>query len=328
MMFMGFVVSLLFRNYRMAAKPFSVKSPTTNTRWNRVSRQAARPNTGQAIWAFPPQTGILAGMEQRSLHHVFLSPHLDDVALSCGGRLAALRWRTRGEPRQRVTVVTIFAGSPADDALTPFAHELKTRWGNAGDAVAVRRAEDLAAMQLLGAQSVHLGLLDCVYRQDATTGAALYSTREHIFGEVHPYESPWPPEAEARLREALADLAEATTVYAPLAAGHHVDHQIVQRLAFALTATGQRLVFYEDYPYAGDAQTVREAQALWPQQCWQDEVFSLDEEELRRKGDAVACYASQISTFWPDAATMREALHAAALRAGSGTLAERYWHAP
>jgi hypothetical protein len=35
MMFMGFVVSLLFRNYRMAAKPFSVKSPTTNTRWNR-----------------------------------------------------------------------------------------------------------------------------------------------------------------------------------------------------------------------------------------------------------------------------------------------------
>jgi hypothetical protein len=36
MMFMGFVVSLLFRNYRMAAKPFSVKSPTTNTRWNRV----------------------------------------------------------------------------------------------------------------------------------------------------------------------------------------------------------------------------------------------------------------------------------------------------
>jgi hypothetical protein len=36
-MFMGFVVSLLFRNYRMAAKPFSVKSPTTNTRWNRVA---------------------------------------------------------------------------------------------------------------------------------------------------------------------------------------------------------------------------------------------------------------------------------------------------
>jgi LmbE family N-acetylglucosaminyl deacetylase len=273
-------------------------------------------------------------MAQRSPHHVFLSPHLDDVALSCGGRLAALCGRTRAAlrgrirpaPRQRVTVVTLFSGSPADDTLTPFAQELKARWGNASDAVAARRAEDLAAMQLLGAQTVHLGLLDCVYRQDPATGVALYPTREHIFSEIHPREAPWPPEAEARLREALPDLAEAT-IYAPLAAGHHVDHQIVQCLTFALIATGQKAVFYEDYPYAGDAQTVSAAQLLWPQWRWQEEAVILTEDDLRRKGDAVACYASQISTFWPDADTMRDALRAAALRAGGGILAERYWQA-
>jgi hypothetical protein len=49
MMFMGFVVSLLFRNYRMAAKPLSVKSPTTNTRWNRFPTSTQ----GERIWNQP-----------------------------------------------------------------------------------------------------------------------------------------------------------------------------------------------------------------------------------------------------------------------------------
>jgi LmbE family N-acetylglucosaminyl deacetylase len=41
--------------------------------------------------------------------HVFVAPHPDDIALSCGGLVASLR-----ELGQSVTVVTVFSGGPAD----------------------------------------------------------------------------------------------------------------------------------------------------------------------------------------------------------------------
>jgi LmbE family N-acetylglucosaminyl deacetylase len=40
--------------------------------------------------------------------HVFISPHPDDAALSCGGLIASLR-----ELGQNVTIVTVFSGGPA-----------------------------------------------------------------------------------------------------------------------------------------------------------------------------------------------------------------------
>ena len=43
--------------------------------------------------------------------HVFISPHPDDVALSCGGLIASLR-----ELGQNVTIITVFSGGPADGA--------------------------------------------------------------------------------------------------------------------------------------------------------------------------------------------------------------------
>jgi LmbE family N-acetylglucosaminyl deacetylase len=46
--------------------------------------------------------------------HVFVAPHPDDVALSCGGLIASLR-----ELGQNVTIVTVFSGSGAYDAGAP-----------------------------------------------------------------------------------------------------------------------------------------------------------------------------------------------------------------
>jgi LmbE family N-acetylglucosaminyl deacetylase len=50
--------------------------------------------------------------------HVFVAPHPDDVALSCGGLIASLR-----ELGQNVTIVTVFSGSGASDRLTPYQRE-------------------------------------------------------------------------------------------------------------------------------------------------------------------------------------------------------------
>jgi len=50
--------------------------------------------------------------------HVFVAPHPDDVALSCGGLIASLR-----ELGQNVTIVTVFSGDGASDRLTSYQRE-------------------------------------------------------------------------------------------------------------------------------------------------------------------------------------------------------------
>jgi len=258
-------------------------------------------------------------MEPSGHSHVYLSPHLDDAVLSCGGTIYAQA--CRGE---RVLVVTVFAASPLDPDLTPFARELGERWGGAADPVAARRAEDCAALARLGARGLHLSYLDCVYRRHPDTGEPLYPTVDDIFAEIHP--------AEATLADTLYhDLCRRLTagcrlvLYAPLGAGHHVDHQLVRQVAVRLQADGAQVELYEDWPYADDATAV--ARALDGEQGrWRRRVSLLSEEALIAKANAVACYASQISTFWPDLEAMRRALREQAARVGAGGLGEGFWY--
>lgn len=261
-------------------------------------------------------------MAKHSYQHIYLSPHLDDAVMSCGATIHA-----QVRAGERVLVVTFFAGSPPADDLTAFTLELKERWGGAADPVAVRRSEDLAAMRVLGAHALHLPFYDCVYRQATETSEALYPTVEHIFGDVHPLEADLPRELLVALSAAVPQL-EGATIYAPLTAGHHVDHILVQRVAFHLPERGCRVLFYEDYPYAGDQERVSAALAFWEPDCRQLVQVPVSPEALEKKRDAVACYVSQISTFWADADEMRAALRRHVLAAGGGICAENYWQVP
>ena len=97
----------------------------------------------------------------RPFDHIYLSPHLDDAVLSCGGRI----WQ-QARAGGRVLVVTVFASPPAPGApLSPFARSLHARWGHPAGAVARRQEEDRAAVAILGAQAVHWPYADCIYRQ-------------------------------------------------------------------------------------------------------------------------------------------------------------------
>ncbi len=268
-------------------------------------------------------------MVTESNTHIYFSPHLDDVVMSCGGTIYE-----QVRAGKKVTVVSFFAGSPDDDGLTPYTLELKERWGGAQDPVAVRRQEDLAALKVLGATGVHLGFLDCVYRyaeanDDSPQRLVYYPTVEHIFGPVHPAEAEWHHNLEAAFLAYMRQIGfaslDAATLYAPLAAGHHVDHVLIGRLAFARLAQGQEVLFYEDYPYAGNSRTVGEALAAHDGCSWSAHTSFFGEEALQAKGEAVGCYASQISTFWPNAEAMHQALRAQALVVGQGRYGENYW---
>jgi hypothetical protein len=51
----------------------------------------------------------------------------------------------------------------------------------------------------------------------------------------------------------------------------------------------------------------------------------LCEEALASKVAAIACYRSQLGTFWPGQAEMATSVRTFAERTGGGVPAERYW---
>jgi LmbE family N-acetylglucosaminyl deacetylase len=244
-------------------------------------------------------------------HRVYLSPHLDDAVLSCGGRI----WQ-QVQAGDRVLVVTVFAGKPSSDVpLSPFAQALHAAWGLV-DATAARREEDAAALALLGAGSVYWPYTDCIYRQ-MPDGGFPYASEEALFGEVHPSDDALIAELAGRFR-ALA-LEPASAIYAPLAVGRHVDHQIVRRAVTGL----EGVTCYEDYPYAGKPGAVEAALGM---ARWQEEVVPLSSDALEAKIAAIACYSSQFITLgWANAEEMAAAVRAFAEQTGDGAPAERYW---
>ncbi len=222
--------------------------------------------------------------------HWFLSPHPDDAVLSCGGHMATLA--RQGE---RVIILTVMAGDPPDGFVpTPFVEELWARWGiGTGSAVTeARRAEDQAAAQRIGAEVVHLGYPEAVYRVDPDTSKALYPDVASIF------DTPFAVEQNLvdLLKWAILELVNVTdTLHTPFGVGNHVDHVLTRK---AITRTRW---FYEEYPYsmAGD-DAVKRALAGWgiaPQQL-AAVVHPVDAAALDAKIAAIACYQSQISTFW------------------------------
>jgi len=95
------------------------------------------------------------------MRYIFLSPHLDDISLSCGGIVNHLH--NKGVD---VEIWSFFAGIPKFITLTPFAQSLHDRWNLSIDAPGVRREEDINACKVLGATNKHFDYLDCIYRMD------------------------------------------------------------------------------------------------------------------------------------------------------------------
>ena len=243
--------------------------------------------------------------------HIYLSPHLDDAVLSCGGRI----W-TQSQADERVVVITIFGGTRRPDAsLSWFARQLEARWGQE-ESTERRRAEDFRALALLGAEAVHWPYLDCIYRS-APDGRIPYADEATLWGEIDPSDAAIVSEVADRIDRLVT--APGGECYVPIAIGRHIDHRIVRK-----AAEGSRhpLVYYEDFPYARDPQAVR---AALEHHHWEPELIPLSEEALQAKAAAIACYASQISTFWTSPEEMAASVHAFAEQTGSGVPAERYW---
>lgn len=226
---------------------------------------------------------------------IYLSPHLDDAALSCGG----LIWQ-QTQAGQPLEVWTVCAGDPPPQTFSEFAQLLHARWELAPEeAIAVRREEDRQAMAVLGTSYRHFLIPDAIYRLHPKTGEPLYADWEEVIGGLHPGEQAY---LQKTAQELSRHLNGDELLVVPLGVGNHVDHQFTRSLAQML---GLPLYFYPDYPYT--LRFAEEIPYLAPSGS-QPQTYAITLAGLAAWQESVACYASQISSFWGSLDEMKSAI--------------------
>ncbi|MBI5951113.1 MAG: PIG-L family deacetylase [Chloroflexi bacterium] len=166
---------------------------------------------------------------------IYISPHLDDAALSAGG---LIHEQTRSG--MDVEIWTMTCGFPTGE-LSPFARALHAAWGvsAAADLLSVRRAEDIKAAGILGAKTVHFDFLDCIYRR-GKNGNWLYSD---VFVPPHEDDADLPVQIAGAIS---ARLLPTDQLVCQLGLGSHVDHVLVRR---AVELLRRPLLYLADIPY-------------------------------------------------------------------------------
>lgn len=227
-----------------------------------------------------------------TMEWIYLSPHLDDVALSCGG----LVWQ-QVQVGEQVQVWTICAGEPPPGPLSMFAQVLQARWElTEGSAVAARRREDAHAMQVLGATFHHFSIPDAVYRRHPKTNDFLYPSWEDVVNGIAPGEEFLVDRLVINLAEKLSRDA---VFVVPLTLGNHIDHLLTRVAAEQLPL---QVKYYPDFPYVDEC--AAEIPNLIPE-GFQRKVYPITEQGLAAWQDSVAAYASQLSSFWTSEGQMR-----------------------
>ena len=226
-------------------------------------------------------------------HWIFLSPHLDDVTLSCGGLVWCLT-----QHGYRVEIWTLMSGFPPDEAYSEFARQNHQAWGKSGrEAIVMRRAEDRAACDVLGVTPRHFEIPDAIYRRDPASSEFVVNNDEELFSR----------KPETTLVGEIASILDReiqpeAVLVMPMGLGGHIDHRAVRTAGEKLP--GDHL-YYIDYPYI-----------LWSYEdihqggeSWQRVPHDLNQDALEAWQDAVLCYTSQLSSFWRDEEETRLALN-------------------
>jgi LmbE family N-acetylglucosaminyl deacetylase len=251
-----------------------------------------------------------APVKRAAYDAIYLSPHLDDAVLSCGGQIYQ-----QSAAGKRMLIVTVAAGEPQTKVRSLFAEFQHHSWGlRDEEAIQARRAEDARAAARLGAETLFWSLPDAIYRLHPETGDALYAADESLFGPLSPAESV----LVGDLAGQLAKLPAAGRVVAPLSLGNHVDHQLTRAAAEQVF---EDLLYYEDYPYVQrHPETL--AAALQPPDGWQSVLFPLDEAAIIARIEAIQAYESQLGVLFNGAETMARLVREQIEAAGG----ERCWY--
>ncbi len=247
-------------------------------------------------------------IKKRYYDNIFLSPHLDDAILSCGGQITQKTYCNKS-----TLIVTIAAGDSPHNTLSELARKMHTQHKFSNNVVSIRRREDMEACKTVRADHLHWNIPDCICRCLPSTEDYVYRSNAEIFKRIHPVEENLIAELVALMNELPAH----DYLFCPLAVGNHVDHQIT-RIA-AESAFGKSLAYYEDLPYAMEKKAV--ANLIKSRHDWHPVVIPLSLNSLKKKIKAVSKYESQIPALFGDSRLMMKKVISYTESIGG----ERFW---
>lgn len=215
--------------------------------------------------------GLVSDAERERV--VIVSPHLDDAVLGCGLYMIA---------NPGVTVVTVFAGNPPAYPETMRYWDVQGGFGPDDDVMAVRRAEDHAALARVGATPCHLEFIE------------------------HTYNAGDRPVAPDVIAGPLADVLKSldpTAVFAPFGLAnpdHDVTHDAAMLVRDRLAPTIAWFC-YEDcgYKHIPGMLAWRVAR-LFARDVWATPACPAVSTDHARKRAAVECYPTQVLALEDD----------------------------
>ena len=226
-----------------------------------------------------------------AMRWIYISPHYDDGVLSCGGLIYE---QTRHNVP--VEIWTVCAGFPPKDRpLTALAQRIHKQWRTKSGrgTIILRRREDRAAAEAVGATVRHFPVPDCIYRR-SPKGTPLYP--EGVFDPPHAGDARLPDSMAVMLQSGLR---KADVVVSPLSIGHHVDH-VLTRLG--VERTGRTLLYYADTPYV-----LNHPRELGPcSRGMSSTLFPISKPGLKAWLDGISAYKSQIEMLFDTDVKMRE----------------------
>jgi glycosyltransferase involved in cell wall biosynthesis/LmbE family N-acetylglucosaminyl deacetylase len=186
----------------------------------------------------------------------FISPHLDDAALSAGNLIADLAKKTE------VTIVTVFTKADLDglNTLSARTYLKQCNFASAEKLYRQRRLEDWQVCEMLGAKAVHLGFTDALWRKKNQPSKFtqslgryfsevlhLYPTyRWHIVsGNMHKQDDQLRQDIIKALSRVIPNKQQAA-IFCPAGFGNHIDHLLVRSACEQLFP---KAIYWQDMPY-------------------------------------------------------------------------------
>jgi LmbE family N-acetylglucosaminyl deacetylase len=223
---------------------------------------------------------------------IFISPHFDDAVLSCGG----LIW-DQTQKGISVEIWTVCAGDAPPGPLSLLAMVCHRQWGieTSEEVVAVRRIENQEAAAMVGAETVNIGIPDCIYRR-SPTGELLYP--EDVLVPIHTTEK----NLDADIATALtSELQPDDMIVSPLAIGCHLDHVLTRH---ATEHLDRSIWYYADIPYLFNFPEMLVPATMGLKET----LYPISEKGLEVWQRGIAAYTSQILMLFETGEKMQEAI--------------------
>lgn len=218
---------------------------------------------------------------------VFISPHLDDAVLSCGGLMLLLAGKV---PVRVINVFTSAHEGPYTLSARKYLAQTKSK--DALRQFAARKKEDLNVLTSMGITVENLDLVDALFRRSKKSVLGSFIPEvDHMYPtyRFHMQSLARDEDSVEKLQKRLQHKVSADSiVFAPYGIGNHVDHQITR-----LACEGQfsKLILYADFPYS--QRTGDFGRAVNGQQKY---VIHPDKQ---KKDALIALYESQVNNLFP-----------------------------